>query len=201
MALENDTALRSIYRGAGLREVRWGWTMERSLLEPISKPAAVEGLTFRNFTRPADNERFREAYNNSFIDHFEFHAVPQELWDHQLGRPQTRPELSWVAEPQGAPGTLAGFCICEIEDEEKRKGRPEGWIALLGTVRGWRGIGLGRSLLLRGLHSLKEAGMDTALLGVDSESPTGANRLYESVGFTVRSKEVMLKSPLAELTV
>ncbi len=34
------------------------------------------------------------------------------------------------------------------------------------------------------LHKLKAAGMDTAKLGVDTENPSQALKLYESVGFT-----------------
>jgi ribosomal protein S18 acetylase RimI-like enzyme len=38
-------------------------------------------------------------------------------------------------------------------------------------------------MLLAGLHQLRAGGVDTALLGVDADNPTGAGRLYESVGF------------------
>lgn len=39
-------------------------------------------------------------------------------------------------------------------------------------------------MLLAGIHQLKAAGMDTAKIYVDVENPTGALRLYESVGFS-----------------
>ena len=38
-------------------------------------------------------------------------------------------------------------------------------------------------MLLKGMRLLKDEGMDTAVLGVDAENPSGALRLYESVGF------------------
>lgn len=59
----------------------------------------------------------------------------------------------------------------------------DGWIVRLGTRRGFRRMGLGRAMLLAGMHRLKAVGMDTAKLGVDAENPLGAGRLYESVGF------------------
>jgi len=183
----------------GLRPIRHAWTMERSLDLPIAEPIEVEGVSMRTYRRPDDNTTMMHAYNNSFIDHFEFHAFTQEMMDYRTGRPEVRPDLSWVAEIEAEPGALAGFCICEINEQENgRSGNKEGWIAELGTVRGWRGIGLGRSLLLRGLRSLKEAGVDTALLGVDSESLTGANSLYESVGFTIKSHQTLYKCELIE---
>lgn len=54
---------------------------------------------------------------------------------------------------------------------------------MLGTRRGYRRRGLGRAMLLAGLRVLEQAGMDDAKLGVDAENPSGALRLYESVGF------------------
>jgi mycothiol synthase len=199
--IENEAMCRLLER-MGLRDTRHSWVMERSLKEAIDEPRTVEGVTLREYRRPEDNVASHEAYGNSFIDHFEYHALPQEFWDYQIEQPAMRPDLSLLAEPDGEPGHIVGFCICAIkESENQHTGRKEGWIELLGTVRGWRGKGLGRSLLLRGLHSLKAAGMDTALLGVDSESPTGANRLYESVGFAVRYHEVLYKCVLSETTI
>ncbi len=79
---------------------------------------------------------------------------------------------------------MAGFCFCLIDPEANaRNGRNEGWIDMLGTRRGFRKIGLGRAMLLAGLHRLKADGVDTAILGVDAENPSGALGLYESTGF------------------
>jgi ribosomal protein S18 acetylase RimI-like enzyme len=38
-------------------------------------------------------------------------------------------------------------------------------------------------MLLARMRQLLCAGVDTAKLGVDAENPSGAGRLYESVGF------------------
>lgn len=199
-AREVDHDARNAYEAAGLKPVRWGWIMERSLSDPIPEPQEIEGVHIRNYNLPDDNSAAREAYNNSFIDHYEFHALPDEIFNFMMATPEMRHDLSWLAEIDEEPGKFAGFCINEIKEEENAAmGKKEGWIGLLGTIRGWRGKGLGRSLLLRSLHSLKAAGMDTALLGVDSESPTGANRLYESVGFTVRRQEMLFRAPLSDL--
>jgi mycothiol synthase len=201
---EEDLLGKTIYEAIGLKAVRYGWTMERSLMDAIPEPKIVEGVLCRNYQRPEDNEEMLTAYNNSFIDHYEFHAITQDILDYMISRPDTRPDLSWVAEIKDGENTgkFAGYCICEMmEKENERTDNKEGWIALLGTVRSWRGVGLGKSLLLQGLRSLKEAGMETALLGVDSESLTGANRLYESVGFTLRDLQVLYRSALADIPI
>jgi ribosomal protein S18 acetylase RimI-like enzyme len=59
----------------------------------------------------------------------------------------------------------------------------DGWVGDLGTRRGYRRRGLARALLIASLWAFKQAGMDTAKLGVDAQNPNGALQLYESVGF------------------
>jgi len=53
-----------------------------------------------------------------------------------------------------------------------------------------------RTPLLAGLHVLKEAGIESAALGVDAESPTGATRLYESMGFVERRRYILYRRAL-----
>jgi ribosomal protein S18 acetylase RimI-like enzyme len=47
----------------------------------------------------------------------------------------------------------------------------------------WRGRGVATQLLVGALESYRYEGLDYAALGVDSDNPTGAYRLYESLGF------------------
>jgi mycothiol synthase len=198
---DEQVSLRTLYEGMGLRHYRTTWTMF-CLLDHLEEPTAIEGVNIRNYRLPEDNKRALEAYNNSFADMYQHHPRTQEEWDFGISAGLRRPDLSWLAEIDDEPGKIAGFCICVIfEESNKALGRREGWIDLLGTIRGWRGKGLGRSLLLHGMHSLKAAGMDTALLGVDSESPTGAQRLYESCGFRVRSVGLRYIVDLADVNI
>ena len=174
-----------LYEDLGFHQTRIFWTMECPL-DDLPQPRQVEGVRIRGFRKAEDAAAGLDALNNSFIDHFDFHPPTEERWSHRLVRPGFRPDLSWVAEIEAEPGKLAGFCYCGIiEEENQATGRLEGWIESLGTVRGWRGKGLGRALLLHGLHSLKAEGMTIGMLGVDSENPTGATGLYESVGFKI----------------
>ncbi|MEP6774425.1 MAG: GNAT family N-acetyltransferase [Chloroflexota bacterium] len=201
-ALEPSSNLRTLWPSIGLAEVRQFWTMARPLDLPIDEPALVEGVNIRPYRRPQDNEEAREAFNDSFSDHWDHHPTPSEDWEFWTAQPDTRPELSWLAEIEDHPGTFAGFCIISINSEDNRKrGVQEGWIELLGTTRDWRRVGLGRALLLNGLYSLEVAGMETALLGVDSLSLTGANRLYESVGFRIRMREFGYAASLEQVRV
>lgn len=200
-ASEKQLYLKALGKELGLKLVRQFWVMQCPL-DNLDEPQAIEGVTIRNYRSPDDHEAAMDAYNLSFCDHFGFHPSTMDRWQHRFADPTMRVDLSWVAETEGEPGKIAGFCLCNVyEEENKALGRCEGWIALLGTVRGWRGKGLGRSLLLHGLHSLRAGGLDTGVLGVDSTSPTGADRLYESVGFRAREVWSQFRAPLAEVRI
>jgi mycothiol synthase len=191
---------RMLFTGLGMREVRQFWVMERDLNEDIDEPAPIEGATIRAYRRPEDNAGAHAAFEDSFSDHWDHHPITQEEWAHRASSEGFRGDLSLLAEVDGEPGTFGGFCIISVSDEDNaRRGVREGWIDLLGTTRAWRRLGLGKALLLHGLHCLKSAGMDTALLGVDSESLTGANRLYESAGFRIRTREFSYEASLSEI--
>jgi ribosomal protein S18 acetylase RimI-like enzyme len=134
-------------------------------------------------------EKWVECYNESFIDHWNFQPMTVAERRHDMTSVAYRPDLDLVLET--ADGTFAAFCLGRIDpDEHAAHGGQGGWIAQLGTRRGYRGQGLGRAMLLAGLRTLRAAGVDTAALRVDAENPTGALRLYESVGFTAVDTDI-----------
>ena len=166
----------------GFAIVRYSYTMERSLAEPIAEPQLPEGYTIREMAGPDEAEAWLEMFNLSFIDHPNHSPWMVEQVLHYLDAPIYRRDLNLVAV---APdGTLAGFCWMTINPEDNaHTGRQVGEIDVLGTRRGYRKLGLGRALLLEGMHRLRRAGIETARLGVVANNPTGALKLYESAGF------------------
>lgn len=179
---DNQRELAEFLKQQGFVDDRYFYKMARSLAEPLPEPEFPAGFTLRHVEGNQEAEAWVAMYNQTFIDHWEFHPMTVEQFEYYGKDPDYQPELDLIAI---APdGTFAAFCVAEIcRAENDRSGRNEGWIPLLGTRRGFRHIGLGRAMLLAGLHRLKAAGVDTALLGVDSRNPSGALRLYESVGF------------------
>ncbi|MCY7278482.1 MAG: GNAT family N-acetyltransferase, partial [Phormidesmis sp. CAN_BIN44] len=144
-------------------------------------PQLPAGYEVRSL-QPDEIDAWVDLCNQSFIDHWNFHPVTREQRQHWMSDPDYCADLDLVAvSPEG---TFAAFCLSSIYTKDNaRTGRYEGWISSLGTRRGFRKIGLGRAMLLNGIHQLKAKGVETALLGVDVENPSGALRLYESVGF------------------
>lgn len=162
---------------------RYFYRMTRPLTEPIPEAQFPVGFSVRHVNRDRDAEAWVAMFNESFVDHWNHHPVTIEQFMHETAEPDYNPELDRIAI--AADGTFAAFCAGQIyKADNRRSGRNEGWINVLGTRRGFRRLGLGRAMLLSGLQQLKAIGVETALLGVDSENPSGALRLYESVGFS-----------------
>ncbi|GCE21400.1 GNAT family N-acetyltransferase [Dictyobacter kobayashii] len=160
---------------------RYFFTMKQDLHEAPSAPEVPAGYTLRPATLE-ELESYTELQNLAFREHW--NAAPttvKELRTEML-QPRYRSELDIVAV---APdGTLASYCTATIEPS-KREGAEEiiGFIAALGTHPAHRKLGLGRALLLHNLRTLHTLGVSKSHISVDGINPTGAVRLYESVGF------------------
>ncbi len=88
------------------------------------------------------------------------------------------PGLWFLAE---AGDDVAGIALCRPRPAEA----DAGVIRVLGVRRPWRRKGVGRALLLHAFAEFRRRGMRAAVLGVDAESLTGAQRLYASAGMHV----------------
>ncbi|MEO6862682.1 MAG: GNAT family N-acetyltransferase [Microcoleus sp.] len=172
----------SVLTSCGFKVDRHFCRMALSLSEPIPEPQFPEGFALRLFPGEQDAAAWVELYNQSFIDHWNHHDLTVEKFKHELTQATYRNDLDLLAV--AADGTFAAFCCGGISPEKcDRTGRNEGWIIILGTRRGFRKLGLGRAMLLAGLQRLKAAGVETAIIGVDTANPCGALGLYESAGF------------------
>ena len=70
----------------------------------------------------------------------------------------------------------------------------EAYVTKVGTVPDARGRGLALAALLRTV-SLAE-GFDYVALDVDSQSPTGATRLYDALGFVTEHVDATYEKPV-----
>jgi mycothiol synthase len=167
----------------GFTCLRFFFRMERSLAEPVEQPQFPPSFTLRYLNPITDKLAWLELLNESFLDHWNHHPVTLETMEHWLKEPHYKPSLDLIAVADD--GSLAALCNCEIQPEYSDSiGKKLGFIALLGTRRNYRRMGLGRAMLLAGLQRLSDEGIEFAQLGVDADNPNGALRLYESVGFT-----------------
>lgn len=123
---------------------------------------------------PALQEELREAHNDAFRDHRNFSPISPEHWEFWGKSSTQRPEQSRVVVEDGR--VLAYVVAGEFEPGVSH-------VELVGTRREARGRGLARQVLLGSLRAAREAGYRISELEVDSTSPTGADRLYVSVGY------------------
>jgi mycothiol synthase len=192
---DDQTEQIAFLQAHGFSINRYFWTMARSLEQPIPAPTLPAGFTMRQVAGAEDAERWVTLFNEAWSDHWNGHLMTVAHFLHDISLPDYHADKDrLVLAPDG---TFAAFCYSQISPEENaRTGRSEGWVEALGTGRAFRKLGLGRALLLDGLERLRAAGMTTAKLGVDAASLTGANRLYESVGFRVVETRVALAKRL-----
>lgn len=190
-----------LWESLGLQSAHAYYLMHRSSADPIEDPRPVEGVEIHNYLRPDNNDAVLRAAQSAFVDAFDFNlAYFTEQWQDWDNRPTLRPELSWVAEDAAAPGNIVAFSIVDVGSEKNPKtGELQALISYVGTLREWRGKGLARNLLLRCLLSLRDAGINDVLLSVDATSLTGANRLYESVGFSPKQVAYQYECALSDV--
>ncbi len=185
-AFEADVGARALFEARSYSVVRRFYEMAVELDGPSPPPTWPTGIAPRVF-EPDDARPFYEAILESFSEEWGFVALPFEEWK-KLRVDESDTSLYFVA---WHGGEVAGFIRCEIRTPGK------GFVGMLGVRRRWRQRGVGRALLLHALGAFHERGVRWVSLGVDSENPTGATRLYESVGMTVQAAGVAYEKRLA----
>ncbi|MBM3495873.1 MAG: GNAT family N-acetyltransferase, partial [Armatimonadetes bacterium] len=180
----------------GYSPVRWFLELERGLDGELPDAAIPDGLSVAE----ADGEIVMDdvfcALSESFKDHWHQASFTVEQYRHFYATMADAPVTTLLA--RDGCGEPAGVCIARVTAEKNaQRGTREGEIVVLGVRRPYRRRGLARALLARCMHWLRDAGMQVATIGVDADSPTGANLLYESVGFTERRTAVVYHKPMA----
>jgi len=182
-----------LLRGRGYRPVRYFYEMVHDRLDDLPPAPLPPGLEIR----PVQPEHYRviwEANEEAFRDHWGHSEPKEEDYRRWLNHPCFAPDL-WQVAWDG--DQVAGVAINVIDERENAVyGRQRGYVADLSVRRPWRGRGLGRALLVRSLARLRDRGMTEVALGVDTENPTGALRLYESVGFRPVQRSAVWRKPL-----
>ena len=179
---QQEAADRFLRRG--FDPVRHWWEMERSLGESVAA-VGEEGfsiLAWADEYGPAT----RAVHNAAFQDHWGSVPMGEDAWQtRMLESPGFRPDLSFVAV---ADDRIVGYAYNEVYEEDwEAAGQSESWIGALGVLREWRKRGIATALLTRSMQAMKDGGLEAAMIGVDSSSPSGAQHLYQSVGFRTKT--------------
>jgi mycothiol synthase len=170
----SHTIKRAVYEAAGGQVIREFCRMQIDLDQPITAPILGPGVAIRPVERTdADLHAAHQIQDKSFADHF---GHEPETYDNWLG---------FTADGSMADLTMWWFATVDGEPAAVLYGNTlpnAGYIDTLGTLREFRGRGLGRALMLTAFADFARRGLPKAVLGVDATNPTGARELYESLG-------------------
>lgn len=198
-----DAITRTAFEANGFAEVRRFWRMQ--IDHPVdrgdspggaagSPPAPLaDGYRIRPFRAddPAEWQAMFEVGQRSFADHFDFTPSRYDTWRaHVTGT--TDDVTQWLVVERDEQ------MVAFIRGSDRYASEGAGYVPTLGVLREHRGRGLARALLAARFADDARRGRGTTLLHVDSESPTGATRLYESVGMRVQEEIVAFHRPLLD---
>jgi mycothiol synthase len=191
--LSSNTAAIALYEQRGYQPARWFHEMVRDLSAVIPPPVIPAGIRIAAY-QPDMAEHALLIRNESFRDHWGSTETTPQHWAHFLASAAFRPGFSFLAYAESEP--LGMLIARESEAYHAQTGRRDLHIALVGTRAAGRKRGIATALLLTTMSAARADGYDRASLDVDSDSLTGAVRLYEHVGFTVASTWISYRKQL-----
>jgi ribosomal protein S18 acetylase RimI-like enzyme len=155
--------------------VRYFWRMTAALTEGLPAVELPTGASIRVIDEAdaADLRTMYDVLETAFVDHF---GAAPATYDEWLGFRSSSAlsdrSLWWLATIDGEPAAaLIGRRMGDM-----------GWIEEVGTLPGYRSRGLARALLVVAFEEFRRLGYVEVGLGVDATNPTGAVRLYSSIG-------------------
>ena len=192
--VDADPGNTALLRDAGYQPARFFYEMVAPSLEAMGEPPMPDGVELRSTTR----DQYRtiwEAMAEAFRDHWGEAEWVEADWERFDADPDNADPRLWRIGWAG--DEVAGIVVTRVEHEEnERYGRRRVYVAQVAVRRPWRRRGLARALLAGSLVAARDAGFTSASLGVDTDSPTGATALYESLGFAPERTFTVWRKPM-----
>jgi mycothiol synthase len=181
-----DSPILGWLHDAGWQSTRHVWEMAIDLPDEPAAPSIPDGFVIRAGVAERDEESVHRASEEAFADHFGFVPTSFDMWlALVVTYSESTPDLWLIAEPANNPaenGEVAGMALTSLRYQQDALA---GYVNTLGVRRPYRRHGLGETLLRSAFLHLYARGMRKVILHVDSESLTGATRLYERAGMHV----------------
>jgi len=172
-------AYNGILESLGYCPARYFIAMSRPL-EIIPQAGLPEGIDVRP-VRKQDERAVWEASIEAFRDHWGFSEPNEEDYQSYKGSKYYQPKL-WQVAWEG--DEIVSSVLNYIDKEYNKKyNKKRGWTEEITTRKPWRRNGIAKALIVRSMHMHKAMGMTEVALGVDTDNPNGALKLYQSLGY------------------
>lgn len=169
----------TILESLGYAPARFFIEMSRSL-ENIPDAELPDGITARP-VREEDWHAVWKASNEAFRDHWGYSQPTEEDYQSYKGSKYFQPDL-WQVAWDG--DEIVSSVMNYIEkDYNKKFNKKRGWTENISTLKPWRRRGIAKALIVRSMHMHKAKGMTEVGLGVDTNNPNGALKLYQKLGY------------------
>lgn len=197
-ASDTEVGTQKLLESEGFQANRWFYQMVRPDLENIPDLRLPAGIEVRPVEWEAHKRLIFEAETEAFRDHWGYSAPSEEdyqAWVAEVEGDASIDPVLWRVAWQGdqVVGMVRSFIN---EDENREYQRRRGWTEHISVRRPWRRQGVAKALIALSLQALKARGMSEAALGVDTHNTSGANNLYESMGFRPVKIQINYEKPL-----
>lgn len=178
--------------------VRWFYLMVRPDLENIPDLKLPAGVEVRPVDWEAHKKQIFSAEQEALLDHWG-HPEPTEAdyqaWLASVEEDENVDTSLWRVAWDGdqVVGMVRSFINA---GENQEYGRQRGYTEFISVRRPWRRQGVARALIADSLKAIRARDMTEAALGVDTENPSGALRLYEFMGFRPVKRNINFDRPL-----
>jgi len=187
-----DDGAKELLVAEGYVPVRYGFSMRLATLDAIPEAPLPDGLEIRD-VREDELRTIFDADNEAFRDHWGHREANDDDFKGLIALPDLDTSL-WSVAWDGSE--VAGSVQTYVwGSENEALGVKRGWLEHISVRRQWRRRGLARAIIADSLRRLRAAGMEQAMLGVDSENPTGALQLYKSLGFVEKDRGATYRKP------
>ena len=193
-AYADDERQRRWFAEAGYEHPRTWLEMTRPVGDADDLPPVREGVTVRQVAKHDDGmpvaldlQVVHQMLEESFADHFNSYREsfpefvqrlredPGHRWDHW-----------WIAEIVVDGETVPAGALVGSVISPDSTGAEGTYVEYIGVHQRARGLGVAKALLSTVIRDARDRGRNRVDREVDSDSPTGADGLYESMGWVTK---------------
>ncbi|MFC1955045.1 GNAT family N-acetyltransferase [Chloroflexota bacterium] len=192
---EDNAVAKGVLSGMGFQCVRRFLELKLDMAELPRQAIDQDNPGYCHIKR-GEADKLTYIQNRSFVDTWGFNPNTIEEITYRTSLSNSSPEdIVLTAEND----KVTGYCWTGATDAGIATGERKGRIFMIGVDPDYRGMGLGKRVLLAGLAHLNNKGMRVAELTVDSENKAACD-LYRSVGFKVRTSSLWYEKVIDQAT-